>query len=97
MIKSQFIIMGILSLIAVVGTTSTISQVNAELKASDVLGLTDKASSSISGSDIGAIADKVKPDFKSLESFADKFSSVPSTTDLLSSLGNPTSTTPSPQ
>lgn len=84
--------MGILSLIAVVGTTSTISQANAELKASDILGLADQTSSGI---DVGKIADQAKPDFGALKSFADKFSSVPSTTDLLSSLGNPTSTPPS--
>jgi hypothetical protein len=94
MIKSQFIILGILSLIAVVGSTSTISHAVAEVQTSDVLGLLDKASSGVKGSDIGPIVDKAKPDFSALKSLADKFASVPSTSDLLNSLGNPTSTPP---
>jgi hypothetical protein len=96
MIKSQFIILGILSLIAVVGSASTLSQVYAQVKASDILGLVDKASSAVSGSDVGGIADKSKPDFNALKSFADQVSSGASISDLPSSLSNPASTTTTP-
>lgn len=74
MIKSQFIILGILSLIAVVGTTSTLSHAFA-LKTSDVLALADKASKgSLSQSDISGFADQAKPNLGSqaLKDFADK-------------------------
>ena len=92
MIKSQFIILGILSLIAVVGSASTLSQVYAQVKASDILGLVDKASSAVSGSDIGGIKDKATPDFNALKSFGDKVSSGASVSDMPSSLSNSTST-----
>ena len=69
--------MVILSLIAVMGTTSTISHAFAEVQTSDVLGLLNKASSGVKGSNIGPIVDKAKPDFSALKSLADKFASVP--------------------
>jgi hypothetical protein len=93
MIKSQFIIIGILSFIAVIGTISTLSYAYAEVKASDILGLADQGSNVASGSDIGAIADNAKPDLSALKDFGDKFASIPSTTDLLNSLNKQTAST----
>jgi hypothetical protein len=93
MIKSQFIILGILSLIAVVGTTTTLSHAFA-LTQSDVLALADKASKgSLSQSDIGGFIDQAKPNLGSqaLKDFADKAATGQVSQDDISGLVNSTS------
>ena len=77
MIKSQFMIIGVLSLIAVVATTSTLSAY-AQLRGGDVL---DIANSVASGNtpDVQGIADQANPlHNKAVKDFANKVSdSIP--------------------
>jgi hypothetical protein len=96
MIKTQFMIIGILSLIAVVGTTSTLSHAYAAtVKPSDVLTLADKASKGgLTTSDINNFATQNKPDLgsQSLKDFADSLASGIDTNSLLGSSSPPSST-----
>src|SRR3954454_4650210 len=73
MIKSQFMIIGVLSLIAVVATTSTLSAY-AELRGGDVV---DLANSVATGKtpDVQSIADKANPlKDQAVKDFANKVS-----------------------
>jgi hypothetical protein len=87
--KSQFIVIGVLSLIAAVGTTSTISAY-AAISGGDVLSTLDKTVKSLPLSDL---EQKAQPDFSSssLKDFADK-STTANTPDVGSLLGSANST-----
>jgi hypothetical protein len=90
MIKSQFIIIGVLSLIAVVATTSTLSAY-AQLKGSDVLSLVRDAADG-KAVDVQGVKDKALSVFdnKAVQDFADKTSNVD-----LEKVLNPQSSIPS--
>ena len=85
--KSQFIVIGVLSLIAAVGTTSAISAY-AQLSGQDVLRKADSAVQSLNLGDAG----KQVPNFSSssLKGFADKLTTAntPDVSSLLDSLNS---------
>src|SRR3954462_9751762 len=87
MIKSQFIIIGVLSLIAVVATTSTLSAY-AQLKGSDVVSLASNAANG-GAVDVKGVKDKALSvlDTQAVKNFADKISDQSSVDKILGQTG----------